>query len=52
MVKISPTFPERMIDTVCYAAQMYKVELREQTIRHHLFVHNESQRLFELHFLL
>ena len=28
MVKISPTFPKRVIDTVCYAAQMYKVELR------------------------
>ena len=28
MVKISPTFPERVIRTVCYTAQMYKVELR------------------------
>ena len=28
MVKISPTFPERVIDTVCYTTQMYKVKLR------------------------
>ena len=27
MVKISPTFLQRLIDTVCCLAQMYKVEL-------------------------
>ena len=28
MVKISPAFLKRLIDTVCYTAQMYKVEFR------------------------
>ena len=27
MVKIFPTFPQRLIDIVCCLAQMYKVEL-------------------------
>ena len=29
MVKIFPTFPQRLFDTVCCLAQMYKVELRK-----------------------
>ena len=30
MVDISPTFLERLIDTICYTVQMYKVEGRSQ----------------------
>ena len=28
MVKISPDFLQRLIDTFCYTSKMYKVELR------------------------
>ena len=30
MVKISPAFLQRLIDTVCYPTQMYKVEVRSR----------------------
>ena len=33
MVKIFPTFPQRLIDTVCCLAQMYKVELTVGAIK-------------------
>ena len=34
MVKISPTFPERVIDTVYYTAQMYNGWAVRKAVRH------------------
>ena len=33
MVKIFPTFPQRLFDTVCCIAHMYKVELTVGAIK-------------------
>ena len=33
MVKIFPTFPQRLIDVICYADSMYKVELTVGAIK-------------------
>ena len=45
MVEISPTFPERVIDTVCYTAQKYNGWAVRKAVRHQTRRRESSERI-------